>query len=38
MSNRLEIVYYSDLKDKADLMHLWAQSFVWLGTPKLIDA
>ena len=38
MSNKLEIVYYRDLKDKADLMHLWAQSFVWLGTPKLIDA
>lgn len=38
MSNNLEIVYYTDLKDKADLMHLWAQSFVWLATPKLIDA
>ncbi len=37
MSGKLEIVYYSDLKDKTDLLHLWAQSFVWLATPTLID-
>ncbi len=37
MSDKLEIVYYTDLKDKSDLMHLWAQSFVWLGTPAVVD-
>lgn len=37
MSTKLEIVYYTDLKEKNDLMHLWAQSFVWLGTPIVID-
>lgn len=37
MSNNLEIVFYTDLKEKNDLMHLWAQSFVWLGTPAVVD-
>ena len=37
MSKKLKIVLYRDLEDKTDVMHLWAQSFVWLGTPALID-
>ncbi len=38
MSTKLKIVYYRDLEDKIDLMHLWAQSFVWLATPTVIDS
>lgn len=37
MPSKLEIVYYTVLKDKTDLFHLWTQSFVWLANPTLID-
>lgn len=38
MSEKLQIVYYTDLKDKADLLYLWAQSFGFLMTAKTVDA